>query len=360
MAVNLEFLDEIASKVGIDYKSTRLSARQQKKLLMEWLLLSDVKPFIDICRTKIDDSTDGPVKRFWQDVYRETNQGNRPLCLLKYFDKRTAQILLSGFDTNSISDALTLVIENTNKGISVVWAIHKPALLPIIYVFLACLLAPANANGYDDALQRWPMTEWPLMGVIGYRLNEFIIDYAILVVIGYVAACLFIDHALKSWVSPYRDELDKRFWLFKAYRYGVAAEVFGQISMLRKTGMTIHNVVSTLHSNSTGYISDKLACTERLIHNQRTPYAALCEVGFLDRSDNKIVLDTMDAASDKEFTITKYVISTYAYQQMILTDRLGKIMMGVFFAIAAAILLLTYGGQNTVQMSSIQGFMLRR
>ncbi|MCG9576717.1 hypothetical protein L1D14_10750 [Vibrio tubiashii] len=356
--IDLSVLESYATKIGVDYVSTRLPKRKQIDLLREWILLTDVAPLLDICSLKLCDQRDKAFKAFWSDIYQEVNMGKKPTSLFRYLDKQAANVILAGIESDTTKKALKIALEGYDQGSNLVLELHKRAVAPYIYIGIAAALCTINQQGYDDTLTRISFYQFPVVAQWGYVLNEFILEFGVYVLAIFLMLNALLVLALNNWVDPKRLKAAHTVFFFKVYRYHFASEFFKQILMLRSSNLPIHDVLPAIREASSKYGVAICKAVEKKTKTGVSPYSAICEVGLLDESDIKLVKDTIAHSSDSEDQVLQSMVETYELKYERSLKVGGIVLIASAYVVLASIFILTFGGQYMAQFSAVQATML--
>ncbi|MFS1436113.1 MULTISPECIES: hypothetical protein [Vibrio] len=350
-------IESLASIFGVDYKVSRLSSKKQKAIIMEWEILSQIKPILDICTLKITDQKDKQVRAFWTDLQKQLSRGVEPKALDDYLDKKSANIIRTGLETSNVTKALGIALQSYSDGKNIVLELTLKAVAPILACMFFMVVSHLTIDGFTDSINRVGSDKMPPAVVVGYVINQYLVNWGVLTVLGLVLFKLMVIVGLNVWVDPLRYELSHKTFLLKLYRYNYTASLFKQLLMLRTAGMTIHESIAKIRASTEPFGKTLLFDIE--VKNKRgtSPYAAICESKFLDEEDRKLLLDTNESSSNFEFKGLDLMISQNTYKYDALFKKVSMFYNALWFLILGVMLVATVGGQTLAQMTAARVMM---
>ncbi|OEE35721.1 hypothetical protein A1QO_05485 [Vibrio genomosp. F10 str. ZF-129] len=332
--------------------SSRLKRKQQLAILKEWRLLADIQTLPDICRTKKEGQTDPNIESFWIEFESQVRRVEDFKVLSKYFDERIADILISAIGKSAITDALDICIESFDKSSgNVTRDIHMRMIKVVIYLLFAGSVCIVHLSSFENVLETLEIYELQAASQMGYYISRFVVQYGLYFVGVYIAFIAVIEISFKLWVSEERTMLSHSNYLYKIYRYKSIGFIVNQISLYRKTGVVLHDILPKLTTTSCNYTSSLLSKASKLSKKGITPYEALCQVSLFDAEETKLIRDTLSNSNDKEHLCLNALISTYEYKYDTAIQKTSRIYSTVCWVMTGVIFVIPFIGERFAQFS---------
>ncbi|WP_063664960.1 hypothetical protein [Aliivibrio fischeri] len=306
-------LKSITDFIHSNNEKSKFNRVKQQRMLNDWLLLESTRKLNtqDICKLFIEGEVDDVIRKVWQNIFDDLDEGNQPNSLYNWFPNDIASMLLSSFSKGKKAEVISLCLETYTTSNSIFLSILTKIKQPLFYTVALILMCFHYRGQFEGKLVDLPIDKWQLISIIGYKTTIIVSDYIFIPIASLVAILVYLNHCLPNLVGPKRLHYSMNYPIFKEYRYDKVANVLKTLAILRQAKTRLIDAIEILKSTVNPYLEELLDEVGNKTGTGSSLSSALCIDGLLDPQDKLIVAELLKRAPNEDISLFNRISKRY-------------------------------------------------